>query len=173
VCTPLPLCCGLAVIAASTAVAPAAAQSSATCRASASRTTASTQVTSEPLVANPAGGPCTSQSQRGATSQPAGPLTVSDPKDTTRIGPGVISAAASAAGAQLGDASGVSVGVVDATQTASCTDGDTVTSGASRADALSIGGQPVTITRSTRRSAASACASTRSPAARARRSCST
>jgi ABC-type transport system substrate-binding protein len=126
----LPVWSGLAVIAALTAVAPAAAQSSATCRASAARTTVSTQVTSEPIVANPAGGPCTSQSQRGAAAQPVGPLTVADPKATTRIGPGVISAAASVTGVQLGDASGISVGVVEATQTASCTAGSTVTSGA-------------------------------------------
>ena len=57
----------------------------------------------------------------------------------------MISAASSVAGAQLGDASGVSVGVVEATQTASCTAGHSVTSGASRVDALSIGGQPVTL----------------------------
>jgi Ca2+-binding RTX toxin-like protein len=141
----LPLCGGLAVIAALTAVAPAAGQSSATCRASAARATVATQVTSEPTVANPAGGPCTSQSQRGAAAEPVGPLSVSDPKATTRIGPGVISSAASVSGAQLSDASGVSVGVVEATQTASCTDGNTVTSGASHVDALSIGGQPVTL----------------------------
>jgi hypothetical protein len=57
----------------------------------------------------------------------------------------VISAAASVAGAPLRDASGRLGGVVDATQTASCTDGHTVSSGASRVDALSIGGQRVTL----------------------------
>jgi Ca2+-binding RTX toxin-like protein len=137
---------GLALIAALAAASPAAAQDAASCRASAARATTGPQVTSEPVVANAPSGPCSTQTQRTASTQPVGPLTVSDPKASTRLGPGVIAATSSVEGAQLGDAaSGVAVGHVEATQMASCTAGNSVSSGSSRVDSLSIGGQAVTL----------------------------
>jgi Ca2+-binding RTX toxin-like protein len=136
---------GLALISALAAASPAAAQGAASCRASAARATTGPQVTSEPVVANAPGGPCSTQTQRAANAEPVGPITVSDPKADTRLGPGVIAASSSVEGGQAGDASGVSVGHVEATQMATCTNGVSVPSGSSRVDSLSIGGQAVTL----------------------------
>jgi Ca2+-binding RTX toxin-like protein len=133
----------LAALAAAVA-APAAAQAADTCRASAARATAPGQATSEPVVANPPATPCASSKREAAGVEPVGSATVAAPRATTRLGDGVIAAAASVEGAQFGDVP-ISVGAVDSTQVASCQGGRTVSSGSSSVDALVINGTPVPV----------------------------
>ena len=108
-------CAGLMLGGVALSLTGAQAQSSSTsCRASAARALVSGQVTSEPTVANPSGTPCATQNQEVAGVQPVGDsLTVSDPKASTRSDRGVLAAAASVDGAQIGGATAIAVGHVD------------------------------------------------------------
>jgi Ca2+-binding RTX toxin-like protein len=131
---------------AATAAVPASAQAADSCRASAAREVAPGQLTSEPVVANPDGTPCVTDHREAASGQPVGAVTVAFPQADTRRAPGVIAASASVDGADftLG-ALPVSVGVVRASQTVSCTNGASVASGSSSVDALVIAGTAVPI----------------------------
>jgi hypothetical protein len=136
----------IATAVAAMTVVPASAQATDSCRASAARETVPGQVVSEPVVANPAVTPCATDSRRLAGVQPVGSASVVAPRADTRRAPGLIAASASVEGATL-PVGGVpvSVGAVHASQVAACVNGVTVGSGASRVDALVIGGTPVPI----------------------------
>jgi hypothetical protein len=128
------------------AVAPAAASAADSCRASAARETAPGEATSEPVVANPPGSPCRTDSREAGAAEPVGSATVAFPRADTERDEGIIAASSSVEGAQapMGGVP-VSVGAVEATQVARCVDGVTVTEGSSSVDALEIAGTPVTI----------------------------
>jgi hypothetical protein len=130
----------------SLAVTPASALAADSCRASAARETAPDQVVSEPVVANPPGSPCETDSREAAGAEPVGSASVAFPRADTERSPGIIAASASIDGAEmpLGGVP-VSVGAVDSTQVASCVDGVTVSTGSSSVDALVIAGTPVPI----------------------------
>src|SRR6185312_2426187 len=116
---------------------------STTCRGSAARTVVGTTVTSEPVVANSPGSPCSTDSQHVAGVQPAGGVTVSDPRADTRSAAGVLAASASVESASL-DSGPVSVGHVSVSQAVTCSAGKAVTSGTStvadRAIDVNVGG---------------------------------
>ncbi|HXD59520.1 MAG TPA: hypothetical protein VN606_16465 [Thermoleophilaceae bacterium] len=117
---------------------------STTCRGSAARTVVGTTVTSEPVIANSPGSPCSTDSQHVAGVQPAGGLTVSDPRADTRSAAGVLAASASVESASL-DSGPVSVGHVSVSQAVSCSAGKAVTNGTSTVDGLTIAGNPVSV----------------------------
>ncbi len=114
------------------------------CRGSAARVTVGSSIVSEPAVANSPGSPCATGSQQVAAVQPAGGLTLSDPKADTRTAAGVIAASSSVDSANLG-AVPVSVGHVDVSQTVSCAGGKSVSSGSSTVDGLTIAGNPINL----------------------------
>ncbi len=114
------------------------------CRGSAARVTVGSSIVSEPAVANSPGSPCATGSQQVAAVQPAGGLTLSDPKADTRTAAGVIAASSSVDSANLG-AVPVSVGHVDVSQTVSCAGGKSLSSGSSTVDGLTIAGNPINL----------------------------
>src|SRR4051794_6119849 len=117
-----------------------------TCRGSAAKASVTGAVVSEPVVANPTGTPCTTQSQQVAGVVPVGGLSVSDPAASTRSEPGVIAAAGSVDGASLsGGGSSISVGHVEVSQVQSCSNGAPAASGTSTVDGLIVGGQSIAI----------------------------
>jgi Ca2+-binding RTX toxin-like protein len=114
------------------------------CRGSAARVSLGASLVSEPVIANSPGSPCATGSQQVTGIQPAGGLTLSDPKADTRTAAGVIAASSSVDSANLG-AIPVTVGHVDSSQTVSCSGGKSVSSGSSTVDGLTIAGNPVNL----------------------------
>ena len=120
------------------------------CRASAARATVPSQVTSEPVVANPSGSPCVTEKQQAAGAQPVGGATVNNPRAVTRSEAGVLAASASVdsasfGGAGVGGLQTVTVGHVAATQQQSCNAGASIGSGSSTVDGLVVAGTPVSV----------------------------
>ena len=126
--------------------APARGESASTsCRASAARASGSQQATFEPVVANPAATPCTTQNQQLAGPQSVGGMTVTDPKASTENASGTLSASASDDSAQFEGATAIGVGHVSVNQAQSCISGTNIATGSSRVDGLTVAGTPVSV----------------------------
>ncbi len=128
------------------AAAPAPAQAAdSSCRASAAHSSGSELSAFEPVVANPAATPCTSESHElvGVASQ--GGTSVTDPRAATEAAAGTFSASASDDSAAFSGSPGISVGHVSVKQVESCVGGTNVASGSSSVDGLTVAGTPVSV----------------------------